>query len=258
MTNRILLCMFSVFAIVGLAATSSGAEPADECLTKPKASAPAGKHWYYQTNRTTQRKCWYLGDEGATTVSAAPRKRAAAPIPADQAEQTEIQPPVANARAELIAEPQPEQPVASIAQPQPETLQSAPDGTSARNWALASRWPENPIAYSADRAAMFGDPARTPRTEKPSPALVAQPVAQAEQPSAAAGDSDYVRLAPLVATLILLVVIGGVAFIILSASRRRDPRASFSQPRMTPSAVARASGVHSGARRDPHVGLRMG
>src|SRR5260370_1822810 len=34
---------------------------ADNCLTAPKSSAPTGSHWYYHTDRATQRKCWYLG-----------------------------------------------------------------------------------------------------------------------------------------------------------------------------------------------------
>ena len=33
---------------------------ADDCLAQPSSSAPEGSHWYYHTDRTTQRKCWYL------------------------------------------------------------------------------------------------------------------------------------------------------------------------------------------------------
>jgi hypothetical protein len=33
---------------------------ADDCLTAPKSSAPESGHWYYRTDRATQRKCWYL------------------------------------------------------------------------------------------------------------------------------------------------------------------------------------------------------
>jgi hypothetical protein len=33
---------------------------ADNCLTQPNSSAPAGARWYYHTDRATQRKCWYL------------------------------------------------------------------------------------------------------------------------------------------------------------------------------------------------------
>ena len=33
---------------------------ADDCLTAPNGSAPAGSHWYYHTDRANQRKCWYV------------------------------------------------------------------------------------------------------------------------------------------------------------------------------------------------------
>ena len=33
---------------------------ADDCITKPTGAPPQGDHWYYRTDRTTQRQCWYL------------------------------------------------------------------------------------------------------------------------------------------------------------------------------------------------------
>ena len=33
---------------------------AADCLTAPYFSAPEGSHWYYQTDRATHRKCWFL------------------------------------------------------------------------------------------------------------------------------------------------------------------------------------------------------
>ena len=97
------------------AAPESTAKPADECLAAPKATTPAGAHWYYRLEKGTKRKCWYLADE----VTKA--KKAAATASADAAEAdapppTKITPPVrqeagkkplhksvANARAELGA-----------------------------------------------------------------------------------------------------------------------------------------------------------
>jgi len=53
-------------------AQTSLAEPAaDECKTKPGSSAPPGSHWYYRINRTDQRRCWFLGPEGAKVSSQA-------------------------------------------------------------------------------------------------------------------------------------------------------------------------------------------
>jgi len=33
---------------------------AADCLTAPNSSAPKNSRWYYRTDRTQQRKCWYL------------------------------------------------------------------------------------------------------------------------------------------------------------------------------------------------------
>jgi hypothetical protein len=41
--------------------TSTGAARASEkCLTAPNAPAPPDEHWYYRTDRATNRQCWYL------------------------------------------------------------------------------------------------------------------------------------------------------------------------------------------------------
>jgi hypothetical protein len=34
---------------------------ASTCLTAPNSKSPKGSHWYYHTDRATQRKCWFLG-----------------------------------------------------------------------------------------------------------------------------------------------------------------------------------------------------
>ena len=33
---------------------------ASDCVTAPNSSTPKDSHWYYRTDRTQQRKCWYL------------------------------------------------------------------------------------------------------------------------------------------------------------------------------------------------------
>lgn len=48
----------SVLVAAGLSATSAAA--AVECLTSPRSDGPAGYHWFYQTDRVHNRKCWYL------------------------------------------------------------------------------------------------------------------------------------------------------------------------------------------------------
>jgi hypothetical protein len=64
--------LFLPLGTVLVTAQTSLAEPAaDECKTKPGSSAPPGSHWYYRINRTDQRRCWFLGPEGAYVRSQA-------------------------------------------------------------------------------------------------------------------------------------------------------------------------------------------
>lgn len=56
----------------------TGAARAADCLTAPGSAASPDSHWYYHTDRTTQRKCWYLRavngrshDEAAKTTQSA-------------------------------------------------------------------------------------------------------------------------------------------------------------------------------------------
>lgn len=48
------------FVIMFVAGLGPRTAYADDCLAQPNSSAPAGNHWYYHTDRATQRKCWYL------------------------------------------------------------------------------------------------------------------------------------------------------------------------------------------------------
>jgi hypothetical protein len=57
--------------ILSTAQTSLAEPAADECKTEPGSSAPPGSHWYYRVNRTDQRRCWYLGPQGAKVRSQA-------------------------------------------------------------------------------------------------------------------------------------------------------------------------------------------
>jgi hypothetical protein len=54
---------------------------ADDCITKPDAAPPSGHHWYYRTDRTTQRQCWYLRPEAEKARADAHQPAAAAQAP---------------------------------------------------------------------------------------------------------------------------------------------------------------------------------
>jgi len=69
MPQRKLTLVPSVFALALVSVswvTSTGAVRASEkCLTAPNAPAPRDEHWYYRTDRATNRQCWYLGPRDA-------------------------------------------------------------------------------------------------------------------------------------------------------------------------------------------------
>ncbi|RTL52797.1 MAG: hypothetical protein EKK40_06490 [Bradyrhizobiaceae bacterium] len=93
-----------IWAMLGLAASMGmpSYSHADECLSAPKATTPAGQHWYYRIDRSTKKHCWYLADQGAKTG-----KTAAKPAPPAAAAQdtalssATLDESVADAHAEL-------------------------------------------------------------------------------------------------------------------------------------------------------------
>jgi len=73
-----------VLVSAGVLLPVSAAQAADECLAKPNAPATQGTHWYFNTDRATNRKCWFLGEAGTKQRLpprvAAPAKPPAAPV----------------------------------------------------------------------------------------------------------------------------------------------------------------------------------
>ena len=64
------------FASALLASTFGVGAPTNQafavdCLTAPNAPVPPNSHWYYRTDRTEQRKCWYLRSDNAPSEQAA-------------------------------------------------------------------------------------------------------------------------------------------------------------------------------------------
>jgi hypothetical protein len=52
-----------VAAILFTVHSSFGGPTSDSCRTSPGASTRAGLHWYYRTDRTNNRQCWFLNTE---------------------------------------------------------------------------------------------------------------------------------------------------------------------------------------------------
>jgi hypothetical protein len=136
----ITLSVMLVFVLAGVVLTgrASSAET-DECISKPNAPAPQGSHWYYRTDRTSKRQCWYLGEEGAkaraserlagTTVPTPPPKPVLQPLPKYRDDVALVEPAVSGG-----AEKSPRLSVASIEwQPLPSSAFSTGDTTLQRN-----------------------------------------------------------------------------------------------------------------------------
>ena len=82
--SAVLLSLIAVLAVSLRAAhaqAAAAAPAADDCLAKPGATAPKGSHWYYRIDRSSNRRCWYLGAEDAKARQA----RAPKPQPASKA-----------------------------------------------------------------------------------------------------------------------------------------------------------------------------
>jgi hypothetical protein len=58
------LTRLALLALAGLFVSIQASRAADDCLTKPNATAPPGNHWYYRVDRKSHRECWYLAPEG--------------------------------------------------------------------------------------------------------------------------------------------------------------------------------------------------
>jgi hypothetical protein len=52
---------------------------AADCLTAPNPSTPSNGHWYYRTDRTQQRKCWYLHTDNEPSARSAMQVARATP-----------------------------------------------------------------------------------------------------------------------------------------------------------------------------------
>ena len=248
----------SIISVTSIPATP--AQAADECLASPKATTPAGGHWYYRIEKGTKRKCWYLGDAGARvnkTVAAKPvaDEQDASETAADTAApapQKPLRKSVANARAELttsvpdedaalagstwppLNEPAPNATTGSdnrsaAEQPRP----SITDPSSTQSWTMASRWPV-PNASSDERAvAPPQEPARQPpvltaerlvtAAANTGPATAEPATTAAQQPQAEPDSLSLgLLLSVLAGVLALAAIIGPLIFKYAKPHARRE------------------------------------
>jgi hypothetical protein len=255
-TAKFVSAIFASFlASAPLAAQSVGAPPAaDDCLLGPKGQTPAGGHWYYRVERVTKRHCWYLGDEHAKpsqtsasdpaqaaaadpTQTAAPNPAPAAPVLSAKPTAVKTETSIADARAELPAQPPIEPPRRgnALAQAMPANAAvTQNNGTTStgdkatRPSIVASRWPQssgdNPPTDVAANQPDPATPVSAPSRSQPSPVLAAEPFAAADASSATPTYSVQMLLAAIVAALALAGVIGGVIFKFGRARRPLEAR----------------------------------
>jgi hypothetical protein len=126
------------FAAAWLTAGSSLAGPAaDECVSRPGASAPAGSHWYYRVNRADHRHCWYLGPVGAKVRSQARETASRSPSRSPQRPAETWR----TAAPETAPAPAPAAPAAAAP-----TEPSVPEDAVPQ---FAARWPDLPSSVAA-------------------------------------------------------------------------------------------------------------
>lgn len=168
----------SIFSMSVSATAAPAEEPAaeNECLSAPKATTPAGGHWYYRIEKGTKRKCWYLSDAGGKVnkPAAATKTTTSSPVAEQDAPPPNkpMRKSVANARAELTTGSRDEDKSLGESTWPPLTpadqatvqednktaaIQPAPEPASTQGWNIASRWPESKTIASAEE-----QPAPTP------------------------------------------------------------------------------------------------
>ena len=216
------------------AGAEDSAKPADNCLSGPKGTAPAGHHWYYRIDRATKRQCWYSRAESDKTARAAPQDLSPPSQAASSAVATNPAPPppsplvpksIADARAELTG-PQMriEQDINVNAEPRmggmapAAGLQNIPRATApdARESSspVASRWPEPSGVIS-----VAGDPSPAAAEPPASPQANAAPAPRpATTPLALATSDSWQEKRSASMQMLLLVMIGALALAGVTAS----------------------------------------
>ena len=100
MQPRNLILVPAMSALVFVPASTSNAR-ATSCLAKPNGQVPAGQHWYYRTDRFTNRQCWYIGPQNFNAQKSATKQSSAThtlPVASPHAKRlATTAPPVAHA-----------------------------------------------------------------------------------------------------------------------------------------------------------------
>src|SRR6516164_3611352 len=175
---------------------------ADDCLAEPNSPAPAGSHWYYHLDKTTQRKCWYIHatDQPAQPAAAEATSDGASMSPAPPNSPEEPAAASANIPISISSgDSAPALPRVKVpaVKPRPASVnsttsprsvqQSAPKATP--QGGSASSIPEPPAA-KASLSSPISDPPVPARAPAATPAWADPPVAAVIAPEPTAPPSD--------------------------------------------------------------------
>jgi hypothetical protein len=227
----------AIFASI-LAGTSFAAVPetgvrtADNCLSGPKGTIPAGHHWYYRLEQPSKRQCWYSRAETDKAESGKAARTAEPDAPSQAASSSATDNPaappsllahksIADARAELtapqmrvedtgvIADPRAASAAAAAGLPTSQREIAAPSSSS-----VSSRWPEpSRVSSASDNPRLAA--AEPPASPQPNAATAPKP---AIAPVAlAAADSSQERQSASM-QMLLLVMAGALALAGITAS----------------------------------------
>jgi hypothetical protein len=213
-----LICVAILGAAVAAPARSSRAEPAaDDCLGEPNRTAPQGSHWYYRTDRSTSRRCWYLAPQREKAKEA----REVAPLKPRSSSRPASEPTAEPAAEPVVRAPEP---VARTAEPVPDIpmqLQSLPKAaapTEPEPAAASDRVADEPLEMRPQRE-------EGEQIDKPSTRPDSIP---GDSASAVAFDMTFEHmLALLAAALALAAVIVRKIFKQLAVRRLRRRRSAL-------------------------------
>ena len=201
MQQRRLTLVPPMFGLVLVAVSASNVN-AVNCIAKPNGQPSQGQHWFYRTDRVTQRQCWYLAPQNADAQKSATKqlssthKLSAAPRRAQRP--TAAAPQVVNAAS--AAETDVPAPAAKLSDVPP-SIALAPQPTLAES---SSAEPTSPV------------PATNDAEEPQSPINV-----QASQVATAAQAGGEAPSSLIVITLALLTMVGPVYHAARWLRRRR-------------------------------------
>ena len=188
---------------------------ADDCLAEPNSPAPAGSHWYFHLDRTTQRKCWYIRatDQPAQPAAAqvtsdpaslspappiSPEKPAAAPASSPMSISSgDSTPPLPRIKVPAVKpRPAPVSSVATDQSAQQGAQKGTPQGGSASSIPEAPAPKASPSSQTSDQGAAHASVATPAWPDPPVAAAIAQ------EPTAPPSDARKESIRPTADTLV--------------------------------------------------------